>query len=895
MSLTEEIVIVPSASEVVVTSAGNGEQIMVNQAPVIITGAAAAGVSDHGELTGLDDDDHTQYLTTACGDARYYTESETDTLLAAKAATSHTHTVSNITDYTEATQDLVGAMVSGNTESLITVAYQDADGTLDFTVTPTLSSYTNDAGFITGLDVDELGDVTITSIASGELLKWNGSAWINNTLSEAGIAAASHTHNTSDITSFDSAVDALVDVNSDVVANTAARHSAVTLAGTPDYITLSGQQITRNAIDLASDVTGNLPITNLNSGTGAGSSTFWRGDGTWATPVGSGDVSKVGTPADNQVGVWTGDGTIEGTSGLTYNGTALDITGNITVSGTVDGRDVAADGSKLDNIEANADVTDATNVDAAGAVMNSDTSTASMNFVVDEDDMTSNSATKVPTQQSVKAYVDAQVGGGGYTDEQAQDAVGGILTDSSEIDFTYNDSTPSITAAIVAGSIDESKLDTSVNASLDLADSAVQPGDNISTLTNDAGFITATLTEEQVEDYVGGMLTGNTETLITVTYQDGDGTIDFVVDSDLHNFSWTNVDATDLKVGSVTQAYDADLTAIAALAKTDGNIIVGNGSTWVAESGSTARTSLGLGTAATAATGDFATAAQGALADSAVQPSDNISVLTNDAGYITATLTDEQVQDIVGAMLTGNTETLITVTYQDGDGTIDFVVDNDLHNFSWTNVNATDLKTGSVTQAYDANLTTWAGKTAPSGTVVGTSDSQTLTNKTISGASNTLSNVNLASQVTGNLPVTNLNSGTSASSSTFWRGDGTWATPAGGGGNLIKGVTLQSVSSSEDVTMFFTDVAITITQMNAVVRGNSTPSVTWTVRHNSDRSATGNEVVTSGTTTTSQSTGSEVTSFNDATIPAGSWVWLETTATGGVVDEYSLTVLYTED
>jgi len=38
-----------------------------------------------------------------------------------------------------------------------------------------------------------------------------------------------------------------------------------------------------------------------------------------------------------------------------------------------------------------------------------------------------------------------------------------------------------------------------------------------------------TLTEEQVEDYVGGMLTGNTETGITVTYEDDDGTIDFVV------------------------------------------------------------------------------------------------------------------------------------------------------------------------------------------------------------------------------------------------------------------------------------------------------------------------------------------------------------------------------
>jgi hypothetical protein len=58
--------------------------------------------------------------------------------------------------------------------------------------------------------------------------------------------------------------------------------------------------------------------------------------------------------------------------------TTLSATGNITVSGTVDGRDLATDGSKLDGIEVLADVTDATNVAAAGAVMDSDFSSSGL-------------------------------------------------------------------------------------------------------------------------------------------------------------------------------------------------------------------------------------------------------------------------------------------------------------------------------------------------------------------------------------------------------------------------------------------------------------------------------------------------------------------------------------
>ncbi|MCK4328343.1 hypothetical protein KAX02_00715 [candidate division WOR-3 bacterium] len=54
---------------------------------------------------------------------------------------------------------------------------------------------------------------------------------------------------------------------------------------------------------------------------------------TFSVPAGGGDVLKVGTPADSQIGVWTGDGTIEGAASLTYDGANLQLTGDIGSTG----------------------------------------------------------------------------------------------------------------------------------------------------------------------------------------------------------------------------------------------------------------------------------------------------------------------------------------------------------------------------------------------------------------------------------------------------------------------------------------------------------------------------------------------------------------------------------
>ena len=102
---------------------------------------------------------------------------------------------------------------------------------------------------------------------------------------------------------------------------------------------------------------------------------------------------------------------------------------------------------------------------------------------------------------------------------------------------------------------------------------------------------------------------------------------------------------------------------------------------------------------------------------------------------------------------------------------------------------------------------------------------------------------------------------------------------------------LEAPSATEDGPTDFAQIDLVVEEIRAVLQGSSSPSVTWTIRYAADRNAAGTEIVTGGTVTTSI-TGQTVTVFNAPNIPAGSWIWLETTAQSGIVLSMTISVVF---
>ena len=185
-------------------------------------------------------------------------------------------------------------------------------------------------------------------------------------------------------------------------------------------------------LDVDGTITGNL--TGNVTGNVSGSSGSTTGNAATATALqnartiagvsfdGTANISLNNNAITNGAGYLTS----VGTSNITDDAVTYAKIQNVSATNRILGRDSSGAGAieeitpanlrTMINVEDGADVTDATNVNAAGAVMNSDTSTSAMQFVVDEDNMSSDSATKVPTQQSVKAYVDSQAGATEFAD-----------------------------------------------------------------------------------------------------------------------------------------------------------------------------------------------------------------------------------------------------------------------------------------------------------------------------------------------------------------------------------------------------------------------------------------------------------------------------------------------
>ena len=241
--------------------------------------------------------------------------------------------------------------------------------------------------------------------------------------------------------------------------------------------------------------------------------------------------------------------------------------------------------------------------------------------VKDEDNMASNSATHLATQQSIKAYVDAQVD----TKDTLAELDDVTITSVGDNEVLAYDNSSS---KFINQTASEASLATSAQGAL--ADTAVQPASS-DTLTNKSIDVdNNTVTNIEVDNLKSGVL-----------------------DTDISSVAGT--DTTIPSAKAVKTYVDAQVDTKDTLAELDDVTITSVGDNDIIAYDNSSSKYINQ----TASEAGLATSAQGALADSATQPSDNISTLTNDSGFITASTTNTLTNKTIDADGTGNSITNI--------------------------------------------------------------------------------------------------------------------------------------------------------------------------------------------------------------------------------------------
>ena len=105
-------------------------------------------------------------------------------------------------------------------------------------------------------------------------------------------------------------------------------------------------------------------------------------------------------------------------------------------------------------------------------------------------------------------------------------------------------------------------------------------------------------------------------------------------------------------------------------------------------------------------------------------------------------------------------------------------------------------------------------------------------------------------------------------------------------------MTVETPTGAELIPIVYTFVPITVTEIQAVVYGIGSPSVTINPTHGTSIAAATNNILSSPTAITNTTTGQNLTSFSDPTIPADSWIVFKTTAVGVVPLSVTLTIRY---